>query len=447
MRILFPPGRWTAVIPCCAVILLSLSERARPAIMAFHEMKSVEEWKEELQAAGRQDRLQAVVCLGHYRERAVKAVPLLREKIESRDGLVRRCSLAAVVRICESQFEFEHTIPRKDETYWIERLKTDREPIQAAYALRSLATDGSLGALTSALVHEDPVVRCFAARAIREVIQSAAYGKDHLSARDKKLEVTAIRRRHATVCMAALIELSQSENMFLADAAVDALGAFGCHDNEAAAPAVPAVAAALRRGDRRLQFTAARALFWIGTHASDAVPALIEALRGPGAASHPRFDGVSAGAPRRMMIRALGSIGPGARAAIPEVTEALRDEDAGVRAAAASAIDQIGGVADAIEELKSNLTHPDPKVRSRSAYALSKAGDRGREVVAELTKALADPSQKVRRSAGCAIRDLARFARGSVPALEKCLQDENRFVRSIAREALDKIRAAAGEGN
>jgi len=440
VRVLLPSDRRVVAIIPCAVILLSLPASARRGFMPFHETKSVEEWMGDLQAAGTQGSLQAVVCLGHYGERAVKAVPLLREKLVSQDGFVRRCSLAAVVGIYES--ELEHAIPRKDERHWIERLRTGREPIQAAYALESLATDASLGALTAALGHEDPVVRYFAARAIREVIQAAAYGKDHLSARDKKLEVTAIRKRQTAVCMAALIGLSESENFLLADAAVDALGAFGGHDNDAAAPAVPAVAAALSRGDRRLQFAATRALSWIGRPASDAVPALIEALRGPGAASHPRFDGLSAGGPRRMVVQALGSIGPGARAAIPEVTKALRDEDAGVRAAAASAIDQIGGVADAIEELKRNLTHPDPKVRSRSAYALSKAGDRGREVVADLTEALADPSRKVRFSAGCAIRDLARFARGSVPALEKCLQDEDRFVRSIAREALDKIRAS-----
>ncbi len=50
---------------------------------------------------------------------------------------------------------------------------------------------------------------------------------------------------------------------------------------------------------------------------------------------------------RRSAARALGSLGPEAKAAVPALIEALKDEDSGVRASAARALDKIRSDANA----------------------------------------------------------------------------------------------------
>lgn len=67
----------------------------------------------------------------------------------------------------------------------------------------------------------------------------------------------------------------------------------------------------------------------------------------------------------------LGSAGPRAAAAVPDLAEALKDRDVLVRSLAAYALGEIGTPArSAIPELKAALNDPDPSVISSAANAI-----------------------------------------------------------------------------
>lgn len=105
----------------------------------------------------------------------------------------------------------------------------------------------------------------------------------------------------------------------------------------AAAPAVPALVAALDDPVDQVCLEIAKALGRIG---SSAMPRLLEALQ----AAHGPF--------RLTLLVALGEIGPGAEAAVPRLIELLEDEDPTVRREAALTLGQIGSAArDAIPAL------------------------------------------------------------------------------------------------
>ncbi len=417
---------------------------------SLHKEKSVEEWLEDLQSANEDVRVKAMRCLACYGEEATKAVPTLRTQLASESPRIQRQSLAAIVLIEEARFKSK--LSRKSEKEWLAALRSDADPVQAAYALRSVGTDASLPSLSRALGHEDPVVCYFAARAISRRIESARWGKDDLSGADKKREVLAVWRRQADICMPALIELSKSENMALAGLAVGVLGRFGFpYRSDIATPAVPPIVAVLERGDKRLKQQAAGALGKIGEAAGDAVPALVAcALEGErrmaGAQVSDRSSEVSANHLRRACIWALGRMGSKAKDATPLIIRALGDKDDGIRKVAVSALTQIAVDEEAVPILAENLADTDPVVCSSSAWALAEARSGFPAAVPALIEALADPDFRVRFGAAGALRDQAQHAHGALAALRQCLNDEHPHVRVIAKEALAAIAArAAGQ--
>ncbi|MGL4461992.1 MAG: HEAT repeat domain-containing protein [Planctomycetia bacterium] len=97
-----------------------------------------------------------------------------------------------------------------------------------------------------------------------------------------------------------------------------------------AALATPALAAALKDGDRQVRQLAADALGRIGApEAASAVPALADAL------------GDEDAAVRRMAAVSLGKLGPAAAAAIPALKKTAKDKAPIVQSAAEAALKKI----------------------------------------------------------------------------------------------------------
>jgi HEAT repeat protein len=123
--------------------------------------------------------------------------------------------------------------------------------------------------------------------------------------------------------------------------------------------AVPALIDALRGPDDRLRAGAAGVLSVMGPAAADAVPALVALLDGTDRDVRSSAAGV------------LGAIGPAAAGAVPGLVLLLDDTDGRVRSIAADALGRIGPAAKAaIPALRQRLGLADPVARVRAAAIL-----------------------------------------------------------------------------
>ena len=120
------------------------------------------------------------------------------------------------------------------------------------------------------------------------------------------------------------------------------------------------------------------------------------------------------GSGRAETVRSIGSFGVDAASAVGDVSQALTDSDAGVRAAAAWALSQVGGA--------------------------------GVSAVPALVTALGDSNANVRCLAAIALREMGPKAAAAVPGLAKALSDTEASVRAPAAQALGAMRGAAKEG-
>ncbi len=256
--------------------------------------------------------------------------------------------------------------------------------------------------------------------------------------------------------------------------AIQTLGGFGA----AAVPAIPALIDALKDGDLLTCWYAAGVLGEIGPAAKDAVPELIRLLRStddvPGAPGTMGFGGMISKADGLAVAaaKALGQIGPDARAGIAALTEMLGDGDEGRRAAAAEALGGIGRdaapavpglvrllrdskwfVADnaatalghigapAVTALIAVLRDRDSNIRRLAIAALGEVGPDASAAIPELVRALADPDEETRAAAAEAIGPIGNgsAAAAAVSGLVAALKDPDRVVREHATESLGKI--------
>ncbi len=135
----------------------------------------------------------------------------------------------------------------------------------------------------------------------------------------------------------------------------------------------------------------------------------------------------------------------GFRASVSVLTEALKDTDPGVRAAAAESLGRLSEYArDAVPALAE--TFKDKKaerfVRSYAAFAIGRiGGDTARDVVPALAQALTDKDtpEEVRRSAATAIGALKEDGAGGAAALGQALKDVSVDVRRAAATSLGQI--------
>jgi len=152
------------------------------------------------------------------------------------------------------------------------------------------------------------------------------------------------------------------------------------------------------------------------------------------------------GAARAENLRAIGAFGADAGTAVSNVTQNLRDPEAGVRVAAASALSQMGPASEqAVPALAAALTDNDARVRSMAAVALRSLGPRAESAVPALIRALSDSAPYVRAPAADALGGVGPAARNAVEPLSQRLAavGEVAYVLRSVAAALGDIGPAA----
>lgn len=138
--------------------------------------------------------------------------------------------------------------------------------------------------------------------------------------------------------------------------------------------------------------------------------------------------------------RALGAIGPGAAAARPSLLKALADMRAAVRWAAADALYRIGLTADAAPALVEALRSEDAYVRAFATYSLGELGGAAGEVAAAaLAETVRSEGGAGRSGAAAALAKMGGGARQAVPALIEELKNEREARRWRAARTLGRI--------
>jgi HEAT repeat protein len=321
----------------------------------------------------------------------------------------------------------------KPVSHWLQALKDPSPEVRrgAAFALGKCGSAAVPAVLARALGDGEGGVR-----------DAAAYGLGELAAENQAAEVWSEAgseltrllaedrdprvRRSAAFALgscgakaagtrAALVKALGDRDPMVRQNAAWALGRLGTDGAEEAARGL---ARALSDGDAVVRRDAAAALGEVGAPAGrSATPALLACLTAEPEATvrvvvldslvklvSPKDTDLTAGLARLLKHQnkevahgaalALGKIGgPEARAAVPTLSEALQDPDAGVRELAAAALAGIGEPAEAaVTDLGAALRDPSPAVRRNAALALSHIGPKAASVVPQLGRAL-DPQQ------------------------------------------------------
>ena len=199
--------------------------------------------------------------------------------------------------------------------------------------------------------------------------------------------------------------------------------------------AVPVLIQALSDRDPAIREQAAFVLADIGEAAKAAVPHLIQILH-----QHPESS-ISGSA-----AYALEKIGT---AAVPDLIQALNDEDPSLRNTAVEMLARLRGEAQAaIPQLVQALSDEDPVISSSAAIALGKIAEAAPGSLAAMAKKAVPPLVQMMSSTDPALHGSAAYAleqigKDAVPHLIPVLSHEDPFIRGNVVEALDRIGAAA----
>jgi HEAT repeat protein len=184
---------------------------------------------------------------------------------------------------------------------------------------------------------------------------------------------------------------------------------------------VPDLVAAFRSGGRALRRRAAE-LLAEANHATEALPALVEALSDPDVEL------------RCLATRALAGVGP---AAVPALLDVLgRTESHTLQTEAVEVLGKIGpAAAPAVPALTQLLLHPpDDHTLYFVIHTLGKIGPAAAAAVPALITALQD--RRLRWHAAHALEQIGPAARAAVPALCDYLDDEDEQVRRFTALAV-----------
>jgi HEAT repeat protein len=222
----------------------------------------------------------------------------------------------------------------------------------------------STAALKAALKNPDEKARIVAIDGLAKLGPGAQDAVDDLVTQLADESASASVRAHAAWALGcvgkgaksaapALVKTAADPDFHVRRESVEALKAIGDAD-----VANPVLAAALDDKDPSVRVAALDALTEFG---AAGVPVLSSALSRPGT--------------RYWAALALGELGPTARAAVPQLAEALSDERPDVRRELLLAIGRIGAdAAPAVPQITTLITDKDQAVRNAAAYALGQIG-------------------------------------------------------------------------
>jgi HEAT repeat protein len=221
----------------------------------------------------------------------------------------------------------------------------------------------------------------------------------------------------------ALREALKDGNMTVRMRTAEALASMG----PAAKPAVPELLERLKDAEPRVQVRAAYALHRIDKH-PEGVPALVRALSSRDIAA------------AQMASMHLFEIGPDAKSAQPGLVKLLAEgTEPYDRARAASLLGSFGPAAkDAVPQLKQALHDPHAEVRIRAAGALFTI-DKNKDGLPVLIKELDGKSGGHVRMAAVTLMSFRGEGMEAVPRLVKLLKDADSITRAEAMNALRAI--------
>jgi HEAT repeat protein len=268
---------------------------------------------------------------------------------------------------------------------------------------------------------------------------------------DAKVIVPALRDPDSEVRAAAAEALARSGREAIAPM-IELLGSAEPADQARAARVlaemgieskarVPALVRVLGVSDDGVQEAALDALASIGSAASAAVTPISRML-----AARPSLD------KRKVLIYALGQIGPASKPAVPLITEALRDQSdrEGFVNNAADALGKIGpGAASAVPALIAALGSGDVRLPTSATAALGNIGAEAKAAIPALVEAMEREEQEYKKNQAKAVGQIAqalaiRKDRSSLKVLRAALRAEENAGLDLAtigplREAIDHL--------
>ncbi len=270
---------------------------------------------------------------------------------------------------------------------------------------------------------------------------------------EKRRLCTTASRRSLFSAVPGLLKLTAEEDVETRDAAARELYNLCLADwGESRAAAIPLWRALLRDPEPRVRSTAAGALGWFG--AREAIPELLELLKDPDA--------------RLGAMRALGELGLreaiprivpfledrdgwvrwgaartlsklGAKEGTPALLKLLEDEDSGLRGNAASLLAE-RGEREAIPRLRASLRSVDSYEVGWAISALGTLGDR--ESIPDLRALLGHADRDVRQSAVWGLKALD--GREALPHVRELLRDPDPYTRRVAARVLLELGSREG---
>jgi outer membrane protein assembly factor BamB len=143
---------------------------------------------------------------------------------------------------------------------------------------------------------------------------------------------------------------------------------------------------------------------------------------------------------RRSAVDVLIDLAPDTERIQPPLRRALGDADSLVARDAARALGALGKRAGpSVSALVKALSHEEPHVRLYAAEALASIGPKAAKATKDLARAVADPIPGVRWAACEALASIGPAAQPAVPQLIEALKDEFLYVRICAAGALGSI--------
>lgn len=167
----------------------------------------------------------------------------------------------------------------------------------------------------------------------------------------------------------------------------------------------------------------------MGNDAAPAIPALVAAV-----SDRDRFV-------RWAAARTLGMLAPAQpNQVVPALVGLLCEQDLDIRNVAALALARYGRDAlPAVAALSSAIINSDGEFRIVGIEAIKAMGEEATGAVGALISNLSYPNSQVRQGAAEALGGLKGNASAAIPALQNLLQDENNNVRRAAADALLRI--------